>query len=273
MMLVRGYPLRDAGPPAPRRSRCARPPSRSPACPANPHYLFWALFELGWAHYFSGNLDAPIEACEESARVGAGRLNGGTMPSAGGGPGWALAVARLEIGEVERALRDHARGRRRGARPAIPVERCFNWEILALAELALGPGRGRRERCAAPRSSPRSSASPARALAARTRAAVLLAAATPRRPRVRRASPSRRGSTVGARLPGRVLAQPARAARSPPPASAPAAIAELREAERELDVCGSVRVRDECRRELRKLGARAETRGPATAERLRRRRR
>ena len=43
------------------------------------------------------------------------------------------------------------------------------------------------------------------------------------------------------------------------------AIAVLREAEQELDACGSVRVRDEMRRELRKLGARAEPRGPATA--------
>jgi DNA-binding NarL/FixJ family response regulator len=44
-----------------------------------------------------------------------------------------------------------------------------------------------------------------------------------------------------------------------------AAIATLRAAEAELDVCGSVRVRDEMRRELRKLGARAEKRGPAAA--------
>jgi DNA-binding CsgD family transcriptional regulator len=36
----------------------------------------------------------------------------------------------------------------------------------------------------------------------------------------------------------------------------------LREAERELDRCGSLRVRDELRRDLRRLGARAETRGP-----------
>ena len=43
-------------------------------------------------------------------------------------------------------------------------------------------------------------------------------------------------------------------------------IAALRDAERELDACGSVRVRDEMRRELRRLGARAETRGPATPE-------
>jgi DNA-binding NarL/FixJ family response regulator len=42
------------------------------------------------------------------------------------------------------------------------------------------------------------------------------------------------------------------------------AIAVLREAERELDGFHSVRVRDEVRRELRKLGARAEPRGPAT---------
>ena len=40
------------------------------------------------------------------------------------------------------------------------------------------------------------------------------------------------------------------------------AIAVLREAERELDACGSVRVRDLMRRELRRLGARAEPRGP-----------
>ena len=37
----------------------------------------------------------------------------------------------------------------------------------------------------------------------------------------------------------------------------------LRRAERELGVCGSLRVRDETRRELRRLGARAEPRGPA----------
>ena len=39
----------------------------------------------------------------------------------------------------------------------------------------------------------------------------------------------------------------------------------MREAEQELDACGSVRVRDEMRRELRRLGARAEPRGPAAA--------
>ena len=44
------------------------------------------------------------------------------------------------------------------------------------------------------------------------------------------------------------------------------AIAVLRQAEQELDACGSVRVRDEMRRELRRLGARAEPRGPAAGD-------
>ena len=44
------------------------------------------------------------------------------------------------------------------------------------------------------------------------------------------------------------------------------AIEELREAERELDACGSLRERDATRRELRKLGARREARGPAAGE-------
>ena len=43
------------------------------------------------------------------------------------------------------------------------------------------------------------------------------------------------------------------------------AIEVLRDAERTLDECGSVRVRDEARRELRKLGARSEPRGPGAA--------
>ncbi len=43
------------------------------------------------------------------------------------------------------------------------------------------------------------------------------------------------------------------------------AIDALREAERIFDSCGALRVRDATRRELRKLGARAEKRGPASA--------
>jgi DNA-binding NarL/FixJ family response regulator len=45
-----------------------------------------------------------------------------------------------------------------------------------------------------------------------------------------------------------------------------AAIDVLRQAEQDFDRCGSQRARDEARRELRKLGARAEPRGPASAD-------
>src|SRR5204862_4137279 len=44
------------------------------------------------------------------------------------------------------------------------------------------------------------------------------------------------------------------------------AIAVLREAEQDFGSCGSLRARDDARRELRKLGARAEPRGPATGK-------
>ena len=44
------------------------------------------------------------------------------------------------------------------------------------------------------------------------------------------------------------------------------AITVLRQAEQELDACGSLRVRDEMRRELRRLGARSEPRGPAAGD-------
>jgi DNA-binding NarL/FixJ family response regulator len=102
------------------------------------------------------------------------------------------------------------------------------------------------------------------ALAARTRAAVLLAGGD-----AAGAVPAAERSVAGARaagawlqsafsrsLHGRTLAAADRRKE---------AIAVLREAEQELDGFSCIRPRDEVRRELRKLGARAEPRGPATA--------
>ena len=100
----------------------------------NPHYLFWALFELGWAHYYLGNLERAVEACEESARVG-GRLTGGTMPAASGGPGWPLAATLFELGDLDRGFETMGQIGGFELNYAIPVERCFYLEILALAEL------------------------------------------------------------------------------------------------------------------------------------------
>ncbi len=263
LMLVQGYPFEMQGRLTEALAMCESAVEIARVAD-NPHYLFWALFELGWAHYYAGHLEAATGACEESLRVG-GRLTRGTMPSAGGGPGWALAVCRFEAGnpaamlDTMRELGDDELGW------AIPVEKCFNWEILVLAQLALG----RRDAAGvyADRAE-RDSASleldlPA-AVAARTRAAILLADGDPEQ-----AAHVAQRSVVGADAAGaRLQAAFSRSLLGQALAAAgdrKAAIKELREAERELDACASVRPRDEVRRELRKLGARAEPRGPAAA--------
>jgi ATP/maltotriose-dependent transcriptional regulator MalT len=145
----------------------------------------------------------------------------------------------------------------------IPVERCFDWEVLALVELAFG-------RVDAASALVDRAEENARQLglqlpdllARRARAAVLLARGAFEAAAELAAESADLAAGIGARLvaafslglQGRALAAAG---------DRPEAIAILRRAESELDACGSVRVRDEMRRELRKLGARAETRGPA----------
>ena len=134
LMLVKGYPFEMVGRLSEAVELCetAVEATRSSA---NTHYLFWALAELGFALYHVGDLDAVIEVCEESARVG-GRLVGGTMPAGGGGPGWMLAAAQFELGELDRGFEIMEALGGGDLDRAIPVERCFYWESLALAELA-----------------------------------------------------------------------------------------------------------------------------------------
>ena len=227
---------------------------------ANTHELYRALFEVGWTRYYMGDLDGAIAAYEESAQLDA-RLAGGTIPNGGGGPGWGLGVAWFESGQIERGreilLELGGRNRADDARRA----------LLRLGEP--GPGRARdreprrRLRLRAPG---RGRCGGARAQAAagdriRTRAEVLLAAGEPLDAARLAAESAAAALAVGARLQaafsrcleGRALAAGGERAR---------AVAALRTAESELDGCGSLRVRDQTRRELRRLGARAETRGP-----------
>jgi DNA-binding NarL/FixJ family response regulator/tetratricopeptide (TPR) repeat protein len=264
LMLLRGYPFEMQGRLAEANEMCETAVEIA-RLSGNPHFLFWALFELAWARYFTGDLDGTLAAGEESVKVG-GRASGGTMPSAGGGAGWAIAVARYELGEVEQALRMMHEVGGEDMTNWIPVERYFNWENLALAELALGH-HGAADALA--REGDESAAGldlrlPT-ALAARTRGAVQLA-----RGDAADAARSARESVaaaeaIGATLQGgcsRLLLGKALVAEG----NRSEAIEVLREAERELDRCGSERMRDEARRELRRLGARAEARGPATPE-------
>ncbi len=264
-MLVKGFPFEMQGRMAEAVELCETAVEAT-RLSANPHYHFWALFELGWAQYYSGDLEAAIAAGEESARVG-GRLAGGTMPSAGGGPGWLLACARFEAGDVERARKEMlALGSPETLAHKIPVERCFDWETLALVELAVGnhDAADHFARLAEENAAQLGLKIPA-AVAGRARAAVLLAAGEPLAAAEAAEQSAEAAASVGARLQasfsrglaGRALAAAGERER---------AIAALKEAERETDVCGSVRFRDEMRRELRKLGARAEVRGPASSE-------
>jgi DNA-binding NarL/FixJ family response regulator len=176
-------------------------------------------------------------------------------------------MSLFEAGEVERGWEImHSLGSD-DLPHKIPVEKCFDWEILGLVEIALGNLEAaesymvRTEQNAAklgPLLLPE-------ALALRGRAALLLAQDEPLRAAELALESAAKTEEIGAHLvtaysrslAGRALAEAGERER---------AIAELRRAESELDRFGSHRVRDEMRRELRKLGARAETRGRATAE-------
>jgi DNA-binding NarL/FixJ family response regulator len=146
------------------------------------------------------------------------------------------------------------------------VEKCFDWEILGLVEIALG----RLEE--AERYVARTEEHAAKlglrlpeSLALRARAALLLAQEKPLEAAELALQSAETAMEIGAALPAayaRSLAGRALAAAGERDRAVPV----LRQAESELDRFGSVRVRDEMRRELRKLGARAETRGRATAE-------
>ena len=262
LTLVKAYPLEMQGRMTATLELCDTALEAERVAP-NPHYRFWALFELGWARYYAGDPDGAIDACEESAALGH-RLRGGTMPSTGGGPGWALGTARLAVGEVERAaaILDQVGGE--GLEHMVPVERCFDWEVLAQVELARGHG----ERAAAHADAAEADAErlglhlPA-ALAARTRATVDLARGDHAAAAAGARTSAEHADAIGAGLQAaysRTLLGKALAAAG----SRDEAVTVLREAERALEGFASIRPRDEARRELRRLGARTETRGPAT---------
>jgi len=231
---------------------------------ASPHELYRALFELGWTRYFAGDLEGAIAAYEECAGVDP-RLAGGTIPNGGGGPGWGLGVALFEAGEVERGRAILVElGSDEDAR-TMPVERCFDWESLTLVELAAGNVEAAEEYARrAEEDAARLDLKLPSALALRSRAAVLLASGEPREA-ARLAHESAASATaieanLQAAFSGSLEARALIAA-----GEREGAITLLRDVERQLDECGSVRVRDEMRSELRRLGTR-HARKPASAD-------
>ncbi len=264
LMLLKGYPFEIQG----RMTEALEVTEAAvEACrlSGNPHNLSWALFELGWAHYYLGNLDEAVAFCEESHRVG-GSLAGSTMPAASGGPGWPLASALFERGDIERGLEVLESIGGGELEHAIPVERCFYWEELTHVELARSDTDAaagyveRAEELAASLGLELPTA-----LARRGRAALLLATGDAAGAAEAAARSGAEFDALGARLPAayaRVIQGKALVALD----ERQEAIRILREAEQALDECRSLRERDQARRELRKLGARAEVRGPAGGE-------
>ena len=264
LMLLRAYPLEMQGRLTEAREICDTAVEIARVS-ENRHLLFWALFELAFALYYQGEFDASIAAAEESAQVG-GRMVGGTMPSAGGGPGWALATSLFELGDVERAsaLMQELGGP--GMRNWVPIERPFNWENLVFVELARGDlGAADRMAKEAEDAASGTDLRLSTALAARSRAAVELARGEPAAAVAHAEASIAAADAIGAGLHaafsrtllGRALSANGERDR---------AITELREADGALSDSGSLRMRDEARRELRRLGARYEVRGPATPD-------
>ncbi|MET0686996.1 MAG: AAA family ATPase [Solirubrobacteraceae bacterium] len=262
LMLVKAYPFEMQGHMAATIELCETALEAERLAP-NPHYRFWALFELGWARYYAGDPDGAIDACEESAALGH-RMRGGTMPSTGGGPGWALGTARLAVGELERAAEILYRVGGEGLEHMVPVERCFDWEELTQLELRRGNLARAEEHAAA------SEADAARlglrlpaTLAKRGRAAVQLAQGDHEAAAASARASAEDADAIGAGLQAaysRLLLGQVLAAAG----ERDEAIKVLRAAERALDGFASIRPRDEARRELRRLGARVEVRGPGT---------
>jgi DNA-binding NarL/FixJ family response regulator len=231
---------------------------------ASPHELCRALFELGWTLYYSGDLDGALAAFEESHAADR-RLAGATIPNAGGGPGWGLGLALFDAGETERGLSILLELGAEEVVRTMPVERCFDWETLTAVGLAAGNTDDAAEYARrAEEDAARLGLNLPAALAGRASAAVLLATGEPVEAARRAARSAEAADAIGACLHAglsRGLQGQALVAAG----EREEGIALLRRAEAELDACGSVRVRDQLRRELRRLGARAETRGNAAA--------
>ncbi len=262
MMLVKCYPLETLGRLDEAAELCDAAVEATRLDDAA-HFLPWALFERAWAHYYLGDLGDAIACAEESMQL-SNRKIGGAGPSAGIGPAWIQACALIESDRPEQAaelLRPLAGEDIEGA---MPVERGFFWETLALAETGAGrpelaePYIARSEEDAAA-----TGLALPRGTALRARASLTLATGDPSRAAELAAESVDAFASIGARmevafsrnLHGRALAEAG---------AREAAVSVLRRAESVLDECGSVRERDAARRQLRKLGARAEVRGPAT---------
>ena len=88
-----------------RRSSCARQPSRSRGCPPTRTTCSGRCSSSAWARYFAGDLDGTIAARRGERSRGRPHARRARCRRPAAAPGWALAVAAFELGEVDKARR------------------------------------------------------------------------------------------------------------------------------------------------------------------------
>src|SRR5215211_481212 len=229
----------------------------------NPQYLFWALWECAYSHVLAGNTERALECAEESALAARGLPHNFLSWSQPGSVyGWALS----HEGELERGLAISIEAAGGPEAPRLSAyERAIAFQQISDALVTLGrldEAEFYVRRC--DELTEMLGLPGARALAAQARAYLLLARERPedaRRVAIEAREPA---MACGFRFEAaslRRLEALALAALG----SRDDAVAAFREAERDFDAMGALRARDAVRRELRKLGARIEPRGPASA--------
>ena len=232
----------------------------------NPQYLFWALWECAYSHVLAGNAERGLELAEQSAELARGLPHNFLAWSQPGTVhGWAL----MHGGDPERGVETYIEAAGGPEAPRLSAyERVLAFQQIAEGLVMLGRHDeaeeyvGRVERLSSELGLPG-----AKALAAEARASLLLAQG--RAEDALQVAVEARGpaGACGFRLDAaqlRRLEASALAALG----RRDEAVAAFREAEFDFDSFGALRARGAARRELRRLGARVEPRGPATGNEL-----
>ncbi|WP_028067831.1 helix-turn-helix transcriptional regulator [Solirubrobacter soli] len=219
----------------------------------NHHHLSWALWEYGLTLWYSGDSAAARLALEES-RVLADETGRNVLWESE--PGWALATIMADEGDFRASLTTTLRWCGGEELPVVvPAERCIGWDILTDTTIGLGrldETAGHVARLEAQVVRPLGAV-----LAKRSRAALLLARGDAEAAAAVAREACELAAVTGVVFEGRraqVMLGRALAAGG----DRTGAIRELRDAELALDAGGAHAVRDEARRELRKLGHRVD---------------
>jgi DNA-binding CsgD family transcriptional regulator len=217
-----------------------------------PTAICWATGVACFVAVHAGDVNLALPAGEESVEIGRDLGLTQTLAIAG----TALAVVRLEMGQPARCRTELLETGGGSDLPLLAAsQRCWSYEALTMAELALGD-RGSAEHWA---DRAEANVAPGRALSAgharRARAALLLADGKPALAAELALAAAGDEAIAGGRVAearSRIVAGRALAMAD----QRDDAIRELQRAEAALTMCGAVRFADEAARELRRLGRR-----------------